>query len=270
MLWLIFSPVILLLLYALLVCPKLPRRDITPLSGVDYAHRGLWDATYPENSLPAFEQACLAGYGIELDVQLTADGQLVVFHDDDMYRMTGDHRDIRTCTLTELSSLRLKGTDNPIPTFQQVLRTVNGRVPLIVELKTCRRMGELCRKVHEMLTDYQGVYCIESFDPRAIHWWRWHSPTTIRGVLSYGASALPKSERRIQHYLLGSLLAHAFTRPDFVAYHHESDQNAAMGLMRLLHPTLVCWTVRSQARMNELRGRYDLQIFEGFRPEKDQ
>ena len=101
----------------------------------DYAHRGLHDDSAPENSLQAFENACRAGYGIELDVQLSRDGVVMVFHDYSLLRMTGCDKKLSELDATELTALSLKNTAETIPTFEQVLSLVDGRVPLLVELK---------------------------------------------------------------------------------------------------------------------------------------
>lgn len=267
----IFACVLLALcaLYLFMVCPNLPRRDISHLTGYDYAHRGLWNEQYPENSLPAFARAVEHGFGMEFDVHLTRDGELVVFHDDVMTRMTGDSRNIHTCTLAELRQLRLKGTEYDIPTLREVLDTVGGKTPLIVEIKTGPNVPELCEKTNAMLKAYGGPYCIESFDPKATAWWRTHEPQIIRGTLSFGLREEPKGRRTWALRAMSSLIVNVLTRPDFVAYGHNADRNPAMWLMRrVFRPTLVAWTVRSQQDMDALRGRYDLQIFERFLPRR--
>lgn len=268
MIWTILALVLLCALYVFLILPQLPRRDISHLMGYDYAHRGLWDDALPENSLPAFAKAAEMGFGIELDVQLTADGQMVVFHDDDLSRMCGVQSDIHDCTLDELRRLRLNGTDCTLPTFAEVLAAVSGRVPLIVEIKTGPRVVELCEKVHAALGSYAGAYCIESFDPRATAWWRKNAPEIIRGTLAHSLGMVPRGERSFRIYALSTLMQNVIARPDFIAYGHEADRNLPMALMRRIRPTLVAWTIRSQADMDRLRGRYDLQIFERFVPRR--
>ena len=131
----------------------------------DYAHRGLHGETVPENSLLAFDLAAKEEYGIELDVQLSADGEVMVFHDYRLARMTGCEKKLCELTAAELSGLRLKGTDEKIPTFREVLALVDGRVPLLVELKGESTDTSLCPKVAELLREYGGAYCIESFNP---------------------------------------------------------------------------------------------------------
>lgn len=252
-------------LYLFLLRPNLPRRDISQLRGYDYAHRGLWNEALPENSLGAFENAVKNGFGIELDVHLTADGQLAVFHDDTLLRMCGTDKPIHDCTMAELAAMPLKGTPWRIPTFASVLELVGGQAPLIVEIKAGPRLEELCRKTCDMLRRYGGPCCIESFHPLAVKWFRRNAPDMIRGQLAYGLGTRRPTALNL---LVSSLLQNALGRPDFIAYEAATDGNLPMALMRLMRPHLVCWTIRSQQDMDAQRGRYDLQIFDSFVPKR--
>ena len=136
--------IVLILLYVFLLIPRLPRRDMSALTKVDYAHRGLWNVQRPENSLSAFRSAVDAGYGIELDVHRTKDGVLVVHHDDNLKRVCGVDRWIAQSTLADVRACHLSGTDEVVPTFDEVLEAVGGRVPLIVELKVEQNVDSLC------------------------------------------------------------------------------------------------------------------------------
>lgn len=262
--------IILLILagiYVFLACPNLPRRNVDHLKGYDYAHRGLWNDTLPENSAAAFRSAVEHGFGIELDVHVTADDHLVVFHDDTLDRMCGVSGRTEDKTLSELRALRLKGTEHTLPTFDEVLEIVDGKVPLIVEIKADKRLDLLCRLTHERLQHYAGPYCVESFDPRAVRWFRRNAPQVIRGQLAY---ARGQRKPTAVNLIIGTLIQNVLGRPDFVAYEAASDHNLAMGLQRLLRPTLVCWTIHSQEEMDRQRTRYDLQIFDGFVPRSGQ
>lgn len=156
--------IVLILLYVFLLIPRLPRRDMSALTKVDYAHRGLWNAQRPENSLSAFRSAVDSGYGIELDVHRTKDGVLVVHHDDNLKRVCGVDRRIAQSTLAEVRACHLSGTDEVVPTFDEVLEAVGGRVPLIVELKVEQNVDSLCSAVRERMQHYNGLWCMESFD----------------------------------------------------------------------------------------------------------
>ena len=259
---------ILFILYLFLIFPNLPKRDIKPLQGYDYAHRGLWNDQLPENSMAAFRNAAEHGFGMELDVHLTKDDQLVIFHDNDLKRMCGVDKPICECTLAELRQYRLKGTEEGIPTFDEFLTMIDGQVPLIIEIKPDKRINELCQRVHARLEAYHGPYCVESFHPLAVQWFRKNAPQIIRGQLANGLYGAPAKERTWLGRALASLIQNVVGRPDFIAYEHSTDRNLAMAHMRILRPHLVCWTVRSQHDMDVLRHRYDLQIFEGFIPQK--
>ena len=150
-----------------------------------FAHRGLHGDGIPENSLAAFRRACEAGYGIELDVHLTADEKLVVFHDDTLTRMCGTDGTPEEKTLAELQKLSLAGTDERIPSFDEVLALVSGRVPLIVELKgRSTKDMRICKAVSERMKSYGGNWCMEAFNPFYVRWFRKNDRSVVRGQLS--------------------------------------------------------------------------------------
>lgn len=154
--------------------PQNPPRRQLPLSRHIFAHRGLHDNNHqiPENSLAAFQRAVDAGYGIELDVQLSADRIPVVFHDATLSRMCGIDRRVDELTFAELRQLCLANTQEQIPSFQEALALVNGKVPLLVELKMERLDFDIPREADALLSEYSGDYCIESFHPAALYWYR--------------------------------------------------------------------------------------------------
>ena len=262
-----------LLIYIVLVAPgRLPKNADDVLWRSAYAHRGLHmkDKTVPENSMAAFKAAVDAGYGIELDINITTDGEIVVFHDDTLLRICGIDKVITSCTNAELKVCRLLDTDEGIPLFADVLAMVAGRVPLVVELKGGPRNAALCEKAAALLDAYDGVYCIESFYPGIVRWFKKHRPQTVRGQLSAGRKSfdlLPAYKAMI----LGSLITNAATRPHFVAYHH-TDVAGRLGVAfyQWLGGKLVGWTVRDTDNMDIWDGRFDAAIFEFFRPETRQ
>ena len=254
----------LFLLYLFLIAPRVPRRDLGKLAGL-YAHRGLWNEERPENSLAAFKAAAEQGFGIEFDIQLTKDGQMAVFHDDSLKRVCGVDRMVADCTLAELKTLRLKNTEETIPTLDEFLETVDGKVPLVVEIKTCDRIEELCGKVAERLDRYQGLFSVESFDCRAVRWIRKNRPRWIRGQLTMGVG---NRKRTAAAVMLHSQTVNVMGRPDYLACEHETDGILPLRLARLFRPNLVTWTVRSQADLDRLSRRYDILIFEAFVPKR--
>lgn len=199
---------------------QITKRQKAPFVGVNYAHRGLHsrDKRVPENSLPAFELAASAGYGIELDVQLSKDGQVVVFHDDTLDRVCGVHARVDEKTWDELRQLKLCGTQERIPLFTEVLKTIRGRGALIVELKNGRRNRELCEKTYALLSDYRGDVCIESFNPLIVMWFRFHARDLVRGQLASPMKEYKGSTNKLNAFLMSHCLMNFFSRPQFIAY----------------------------------------------------
>ena len=248
---------------AFLVAPG--RRDLkqrAPFIGRNYAHRGLHriDKSVPENSVPAFEHAARIGYGIELDVHLTADGELVVFHDDDTQRVCGVPGCVEDMTLAELKALHLCSTQETMPTLEEALAAANGSA-LIVELKRGSRRGELCRKVYEAMLGYSGAWCIESFDPRIVMWFRFHAPEVFRGQLSARYASLRKSCGAVQAFLLSRCMLNFLARPNFIAY-ELGRKPLLVKLSELMGAMKVAWTSLDwKSEENN-----DAVIFQFYRP----
>ena len=263
--------IFLALLWAFLAMPQWPPRPMTAFAGRDYAHRGLWSPDGPpENSLTAFRLAAEAGFGIELDVQRTVDGELVVFHDDSLERMCGVRKPLTSCTYAELQACPLLSGDETIPTFAEVLREVAGRVPLIVEIKQGPDVAETCRLADAMLQRYPGLACVESFDPRAVRWFRKNRPQRIRGQLAAFPTRRSVCGRSAKTLMLGLMVCNVLSRPDFVAHETATDRSPFFRAVRRMGASTVAWTVRSQEEMDRLRGRYDLQIFDSFLPREEE
>ena len=227
------------------------------------AHRGLHDlqAGIPENSLPAFRAALDAGYAIELDINLTADGQVVVFHDDTLARVCGDERRVCDCTLAELRELTLFDTAERIPLFSEVLSLVNGRQTIIVELKMPPRKDLLCTEALAMLKAYGGPYCVECFHPGVLLWFRKNAPEVVRGQLAGPPQLYPK---RWMGLLMSASLTNIMTRPHFSAFQYTAaPHRLTQRLYRLLGGKTAAWTLCS-AEDYRLYSRYfDVMIFEG-------
>lgn len=270
--------VILLLLAAVIVFMVAPgrrrRASRTPFLYINYAHRGLFskDQSVPENSLPAFEAAAKAGYGIELDVQFTADRKLVVFHDDRLDRMTPEKGWVQDHDWKNVGSLPLAGTAYTVPLFSQVLETVGGRVPLIVEIKSRVEysgayLDELCRQTLQALEGYNGLYCIESFDPRVLRRIRRMAPRVLRGQLvdSYRANR-KEGVRPVHAFLLSHAFGNFMGRPDFIAWCPDRE-NWAIALCRLLGAMMVQWTMVPELDWQEQQQRYDALIFQWYMPD---
>lgn len=239
------------------------KQKMKPFLGLNIAHRGLHteDKSVPENSLAAFRAAVEAGYGLELDLQLSKDGQVVVLHDSSLERMCDEIGKVWDYTYEELSHMRLAGTEEKIPLFSEVLSLVNGRVPMIVELKSGHNNEELCRKSWNLLRTYPGVYCVESFDPRIVLWFRIHAPEVTRGQLACPYEYYDEDTSKAIRFLLSNCMGDFASRPHFIAY-RVGKKPLPVKLAERLGAVSVCWT--SHDPMNEKK--YDTVIFEFYRP----
>lgn len=253
------------LIFLFLIKPGKKREEMEKFKSLKYAHRGLHNATRAENSLSAFRAAVEAGYGIELDVRLSSDGVLVVFHDDTLDRVTGETGRVDSRTAEELGKIKLSGTADTVPTFEEVLKVVNGRVPLLVELKEDAGKYGVTEKAVEMLKSYKGEYIIESFNPLALGRVKKLAPEVMRGFLSQNFLSQEKY-RSATYFLLQNLLLNAVCRPDFIAYKHSDYKNASLRLVKaLFKPATLAWTVRSQREQDEaIAHGFDGVIFEGY------
>lgn len=264
-LWILLAVALLALAYALLISPA-PRPEARELLGWLYAHRGLHGDGVPENSLAAFERAAAAGYGMELDVQLTCDGRLVVFHDETLRRVCGVEGRLCDMTYDQLRAAPLPD-GSAIPLFADVLALVNGRVPLIVEIKHHGGAERNARAALEALQGYAGPYCVESFHPLAVRYFKKHAPNIVRGQLASGDPARSPELSRAAQWAMRQLLVNAAGRPHFVAYTAAYDHTLGMWMMkRVFHPLLAAWTIRDQDTLDRVSAWCDMPIFERFIP----
>lgn len=262
----------LTVMYMLAIMPRmLGRADRRPFMDVLYAHRGLHDneTDAPENSMKAFAKAVEAGYGIEMDIQLSKDGIPVVFHDFTLDRICGVEGKVCDFTYEELQEYTLCKSEERIPRFEDVLKLVGGRVPLIVEYKLVGNDTSVCVAGDKLLKEYDGIYCIESFHPFALHWYRKNNKKVMRGQLSYSFKKEDGSRRSLLDIALANLLFNFITKPDFVAYDHKDYRNRARGICRYVYGGLaVAWTIKSQDELDERREDFDLFIFDSFIPDE--
>ena len=260
---------VLVTLWLALILPARSRKEQrAPFSGRTFAHRGLFskDQSVPENSIPAFQAAVAAGYGVELDVQLTRDKQVVVFHDDDLKRACGVDARVDAYSFEELQALSLFGTQQKIPLFTDVLATIDGKIPMIVELKSGGDWKTLCPMTLALLTAYKGDYCVESFHPMLVRWFYLHAPQILRGQLSEAYRYSKNYAPHYQSFMMSRLLTNILTHPQFIAYRIGPKCLSvriceAMGAMR------VAWTARPTDDHAKLTKRNDAIIFEHYRPE---
>ena len=235
---------------------------------VDYAHRGIYDnKEIPENSIAAFEAAMAAGFGIELDVHLSSDGDVVVFHDDNLLRMCGEETKISELRGAELSWRRLAGTEHTLPLMTDVLNAVKGRAPILIELKGTTTYTSLCENLARVMQYYDGKYCVQSFNPFLLGWFKKHAPRVSRGLL-YTNFMKENGGGFLKSFSLTCMLLNVIARPDFIACDQKYVDAFPVKLMRNLYklPTFV-WTVTDNDSFARNRSAKLKNIFEGFVPE---
>lgn len=261
------------LCYVFCLMPNTGRqKQMKPFEETYIAHRGLFHhSSPPENSLTAFRRAVEAGYGIELDVQLTADRKLVVFHDESLNRMCGVDRRLTECTYQELQSFSLGDSQEKIPLLQNVLTIVAGKVPLIIEIKAAGDCVKTARCLAKIMKNYQGLYCIESFHPLAVAWYKKNVPDVLRGQLSTNYWKNGRKECFLVKLVMTNLLLNFYAKPDFIAYHHKYAQQFSYRLCRrLFQVENAAWTIRSQSELEEARNVFQIFIFDSFLPQCSQ
>ena len=202
------------------------------------AHRGLHDEENPENSIGAFKKAIKKGYIIELDVHLLRDNTVVVFHDDNLYRMTRKRKKIKDLTYDEIKDIKLLDSKYGIPTLDSVLRLVAGKVPLIIEMKYDLKAGLLEKEVVKLLDNYNGLFCVKSFNPLSVRWFKKNRPEYVRGLLVSNKNKTFKE--KISHSFLSFLLS----KPDFISCSYLMYDNRRIKKYMRKIP-VIAWTIKS-------------------------
>lgn len=230
------------------------------------AHRGLHDERYPENSIPAYRQAIEHGYNIEIDVHVTKDGEVVVFHDDNLKRVCGVDKKIKDCTIAELKTYRLKNTDYTIPTFDEFLACVDGKTGVLCEIKGLNPFDHSIEKATlKKLEGYEGNMALQSFNFGAVGYIRRHSDLPV-GELCTWSSMDGKNQRWKPVNFMGKMWVCKFTKPTFIAYdvkavddslpHNKWIEKWATKL------PILFWTVNSEEKIDYARRYANNIIFE--------
>lgn len=234
------------------------------------AHRGLHNDTLPENSMGAFQNAIEHGFPIELDVRLTDDNVVVVFHDDKLGRMTGKDGYISKISSDSLNSYKLlnaegKPTEYSIPTFEEVLNFINGQVPLLIEIKNYSSVGLLEKKTAAILSGYTGQFAVQSFNPYSIKYFKENMPDVPRGILScFFTKEIIKNA--VKRHVLKTLKLNKIAKPDFISYYADNLPNRYVTKSKL---PVLAWTVRSNEMIHRLNGVANNIIFEKFIPDEN-
>ena len=230
------------------------------------AHRGFHNETLPENSLGAFQNAIDNNYAIELDVQLLKDDTVAVFHDTKLARMTNKDGYIQNLTKEDLVKHKLLDTDYSIPTLEDVLKLVDGKVGILIEIKNeTTKVGKLEKAVCKLIRNYNGPVAIQSMNPLSLEWFSKYAPKILRGQLSYfyndeNAKELSWAKR----FVLKRMMLNKRSKPDFISYSVLNLPNRFIKKYKNL--PLIGWTVKSQEQYRQVAKHVDNIIFEGFDP----
>lgn len=259
----------LVILYMLAIMPRVFHCPDTALfKKVYFAHRGLHDneGEAPENSMAAFRKAVEAGFGMELDVHVTRDGVPVIFHDFKLDRICGVEGKIEEYTYEELQRFTLCHSQEKIPRFEDLLAMVQGRVPLIVEIKSESVDVSSCKKIDELLRAYEGAYCIESFNPMVLWWFRRNHNDVVRGQLSSNFRK-DGGYTHVMYFFMTHLLLNFLTKPDFIAYNHKFYKEPGRRIcQKLYRRPAAAWTIQNQKDLEAMRRDFDVFIFDSFCP----
>lgn len=262
------APVLFLLaVWLFAIAPRAQKKKILPFLR-PYAHRGLFGEEIPENSLAAFDRAASNGFAIELDVQLSADGVVMVFHDYTLKRMCGIEGKVCDLTADELTKTPLIGGEGQtVPTLAQVLQTVAGRTPLLIELKGESGNTDLVPALFKTLEGYTGEYCMESFNPLLLRAVKKYDASVVRGLLSTNLIKSKKPGSKLTNFLLTHLLLCFMCRPAFHAWDIKYPNILARRLgTSLLGAASMVFTVKDEALYDELLSKGIYPIFDSFVP----
>lgn len=226
-------------------------KNINFLKDTLIAHRGYHakEKGIPENSIVAFKRAIRYNYTIELDIHLTKDNRLVVFHDNNLKRVCGTNKIIENCTYNELLKYNLFDTKYKIPLFEEVLKLVDGKVGLLIEIKTSKFNGKLEKELTKRLDTYNGLYAVQSFNPMSILWFKKNKKNYIRGLLSSDFKNR-KDINNLKKNIIKTLISDVFLKTDFIAYDIRALPNIYVKSKRK-NKLVLGWTVRSKDDYNK-------------------
>ena len=229
-------------------------RDLSFLKGSVIAHRGVHNEIIPENTIEAFKIALENNYIIELDVHLTKDNEVVVFHDDSLKRMLNISGDIKDHNYSNLCKYYLKNSKCYIPKLKDVLELVDGKVPVIIELKYDNKVGILETELVKILDNYHGEFCVQSFSPLSIKWFKKNRPDFVRGLLL--------GKKNSFTYFMNYFFIFC-CKPNFLSCDYSLFSKNKLSKFRKKY-LLLCWTVRNQDVYNEVYDIYDNYIMENI------
>lgn len=229
------------------------------------AHRGLHDINkgIPENSIKAFSNAISKNVAIELDITVLKDGTIVCFHDKNIFRMTNINEYVYNLNYDDLSKITLINSSEKIPRFVDVLNFVDGRVPLLVEIKAHKNYKRVLPLIGEMISNYQGDIAIFSFSPMIVFWFKNNYPNVIRGQITSFFDENPKMPKLLKG-IMRKMLFNKITKPDFISYNSINLPNQYADEAKKAGLTVISYTAFNKDEYLRIKNLYDNIVFEGF------
>ncbi|PKL00223.1 MAG: glycerophosphodiester phosphodiesterase [Tenericutes bacterium HGW-Tenericutes-1] len=242
-------------------------KDLNWIKNGLFTHRGLHtlDKSVPENTLTAFKNAIAKSYGIEMDVNQLKDGTIVVFHDKNLLRLCGVDLYLKDLNFEDLKEYRILNTEEKIYKLEDILKIIDGKVPLLIELKPFGEKERFCSKFMEVMDTYHGQWAMHSFHPAFVAWFKKNRPEVIRGQISEYFEDDPKMNK-INKFLMKHLWINLVSKPDFINYGIHNMPNIYLNRAQK-HGTLVIgYAARSQEEFDKVRKYYSNPVFEFFEP----
>lgn len=232
------------------------------INNMKIAHKGFHDGgkTIPENTILAVKTAVEKGYPVEIDVHLTKDNRIVVIHDDNLLAMTGVDKKVKELTYNEISEYNIKNSNEKVPLLEEVLRAVNGKVMVFIELKTYYQVGPLENELVKLLDNYDGKFAIQSFNPFSVRWFRKNRPEYIRGLLSCGFAF--ERYNVVKRVVLRNLWLLRVANPHFVSYEISDLTDKKMKKIKNKNIKLIGWTIENEEMYEKALKLCDGIIFE--------
>lgn len=230
------------------------------------AHRGLYNNNEGiiENTISSFRAAIEKGYAIELDVQILKDGNLIVFHDNNLLRLTGINKKVYDCSLEYIKSLKLLNSNDKIPTLKEAIDEIAGKTAIVIEIKRDIISHGIEKKVYELLKQYDGEYCIESFNLCSILWFKNNAPKISRGILT--TKDLSNLRRLFVTVINNCPFVNLMLKVDFFSYRYKDINNKILNKCKKEHTYLFAWTIDNKKEYMEYKELCDGIIFENFIP----
>ena len=242
-------------------------KNMTWLKETYITHRGLHGVyQLVENTKASFLAAISRGYGIELDTNILKDGTVVVFHDKNLKRLCGVDLALKDLTIDEIKSYTIAGTDEQITTLEEILKLVNGKVPLLIEIKPFGNKKRHAKTVSELLKNYPYAVAIQSYDPSIVRWFKKNDPQQIRGQISEYFRDSTMNKPTI--WALKKMIFNRFTQPDFINYRLEDLPNPYVQKAKNRGVLILAYAARNQKALDYARKAFDNAVFENFIPKK--